>query len=69
MINLDTSELESINCDQEPDPETVKKLLDRSQSDEEVSITLLMYMVTKYLDDRLESDKKVNFKTSRCHAY
>ena len=38
-INLNTSELEAIG-DQEPDPETVKKLLDRSQSDDEVSINI-----------------------------
>ena len=60
-INLNTSELEAIG-DQESDPETVKKLLDRSQSDDEVSITSLMYMMTKYLNDRSQSDENVNFK-------
>ena len=59
-INLDTSELEAINYDQEPDLETVKKLLDKSQSDNEVSITLLTNLNTQ--DDRLQSNKRLNLR-------
>ena len=59
-VSLDTSELEAINYDQEPDPETVKKYLDKSQSDNEVSITFLKNLIEQY--NRLQSDKRLNLK-------
>ena len=36
-VNLDTSELEALGNDQELDPETINKYLEKSQSDDEVS--------------------------------
>ena len=55
-VNLDTSELEALGNDQELDPETINKYLEKSQSDDEVSKLLFIYIT------KLQSTKRLNFK-------
>ena len=55
-VNLDNSKLEALGNDQELDPETINKYLEKSQSDDEVSKLLFIYIT------KLQSTKRLNFK-------